>query len=95
MTRPSKSFRTRLNTNAFLFGILLKVLICSYMLALGRDFVGSWVQIGMPAKQKTLSLMEDRPFHEQCSFCEQVISTLAAMSSVTALIVTTSMLSDS
>lgn len=35
------------------------------------DFIGSWVKIGMPAKKKTLSLLGDKPFKEQCSFCEQ------------------------
>jgi carbonic anhydrase len=38
-----------------------------------RDFIGSWVKIGMPAKKKTLSLLGDKPFKEQCSFCEQVL----------------------
>lgn len=37
------------------------------------DFVGSWVKIGLPAKETTLSLMGDKPLTEQCSFCEQVI----------------------
>jgi hypothetical protein len=37
-----------------------------------RDFVGSWIRIGLPAKKKTLSLMSGKPFHEQCTFCEQV-----------------------
>jgi len=35
------------------------------------DFIGSWVHIGMPAKQKTLSLLGHKSFLEQCSFCEQ------------------------
>jgi carbonic anhydrase len=35
------------------------------------DFVGSWVKIGLPAKETTLSQMGDKPLTEQCSFCEQ------------------------
>ena len=39
-----------------------------------RDFVGSWVKIGLPAKESTLSQVGDKPLTEQCSFCEQVIT---------------------
>lgn len=35
------------------------------------DFVGSWVRIGLPAKEKALSLMAGKSFDEQCGFCEQ------------------------
>jgi len=36
-----------------------------------KDFVGSWVKIGLPAKESTLSQVGDKPLTEQCSFCEQ------------------------
>lgn len=35
------------------------------------NFVGSWVKIGLPAKETTLAQMGDKPLEEQCSFCEQ------------------------
>ncbi|KAG0559784.1 hypothetical protein KC19_10G128700 [Ceratodon purpureus] len=34
------------------------------------DFVGSWVKIGLPAKETTLSETGDKPLAEQSSFCE-------------------------
>lgn len=39
---------------------------------MSRDFVGSWMKVGIPAKESTLSQMGDKPLGEQCSFCEQV-----------------------
>uniref|UniRef100_A0A7I4E4U4 Carbonic anhydrase n=1 Tax=Physcomitrium patens TaxID=3218 RepID=A0A7I4E4U4_PHYPA len=37
-----------------------------------KDFVGSWVKIGLPAKESTLEAVGDKPLAEQCTFCEKV-----------------------
>ncbi|GBG58978.1 hypothetical protein CBR_g24327 [Chara braunii] len=35
------------------------------------DYIDHWVQIGKPAFEKTKREVGDRPFDEQCSFCEK------------------------
>ncbi len=38
----------------------------------GRDLVGSWVKVGLPAKEKVKALHPDKSYYEQMSFCEKV-----------------------
>ncbi len=38
----------------------------------GRDLVGSWVKVGLPAKEKVKALHPDKSDYEQMSFCEKV-----------------------
>jgi hypothetical protein len=40
------------------------------------DFIGSWMKIGMSARERTLKLMAGKPITDQCHFCEQVKSLL-------------------
>ncbi|CAM6062328.1 unnamed protein product [Sphagnum tenellum] len=35
------------------------------------DFIGSWMKIGMSARERTLKLMAGKPITDQCRFCEQ------------------------
>lgn len=36
------------------------------------DFIEDWVKIGSPAKSKVLSDHGEKPFGDQCTFCEKV-----------------------
>ncbi|KAG0562542.1 hypothetical protein KC19_9G154900 [Ceratodon purpureus] len=37
------------------------------------DFVGNWVRIGLPAKEKTLLVMQGKSLLDQCRYCEKEV----------------------